>query len=85
MPEVADVDVAVEPGDRGEPAFVPSSARATTVTLARGVIVGQAVDRIRLAAGEAERRGALARQELERQDAHAHEVGAVDPLERSRP
>ena len=47
--------------------------------LARGQ-VGHAGDRERLAPGEAQRRGALARQELERQHAHAHEVGAVDPL-----
>ena len=35
-----------------------------------------------LAARQAQRRGALTGQELERQDAHAHEVGAMDALVR---
>jgi hypothetical protein len=37
-------------------------------------------DRVELAAGQPERLAALAVPELERQDAHHQEVGAVDPL-----
>ena len=79
---VVDLDRAVEPGDRLEPPLLaalvrerrPSAAGAGARPSARPA------DRVRLAAGQAERRGALAGQELERQDAHPDEVGAVDPL-----
>ena len=61
----------------------PSAGSATRIDrqprAGRQALV-DAVDRVRLAAGEAERRGRLAGEELERQDAHPHEVGAVDPL-----
>src|SRR6185437_8981577 len=42
---------------------------------------GNPGDRVFLFAGEAESRGSLALAELEREDAHSDEVGAVDPLE----
>src|SRR6478736_7254507 len=45
-----------------------------------GLAVLEAGDRESLAAGEAEGGGVLARRVLERDDAHADEVRAVDPL-----
>ena len=81
---VVDLDRAVEAGDR------PSNRRSRRRrrsrahdrrAAARGARpAGEPVDRVRLAAGQPERRRALAGQELERQDAHPDEVGAVDPL-----
>ena len=80
---------------RSSSTSIGPSSRATASERARAVLVGpcddphdrarpqvrpQPDDRERLAAVEPERRRALARQVLERQDAHAHEVGAVDPL-----
>ena len=43
-------------------------------------LAGLVADREDLFAGEAERFGVLAGEELQRQDAHADEVGAVDAL-----
>ena len=61
----------------------PPLAVATTVTTWRGdEPVGQTQDRERLATGQAQRRGVLARLELERQHAHPDQVGPVDPLVR---
>ena len=57
----------------------PSRTRSLTFWPASRPL-GQADDVELLAAGQAERLGVLAGQELERQDAHADQVRAVDAL-----
>ena len=49
--------------------------------LARGQVALQPGDRHRLVTGQAQRFAGVAAGELERDDAHADEVGAVDALE----
>src|ERR1700751_5971604 len=70
----------VDPDRRGEALAVGSHhdfVRNTPV-----VELGDALDAEGLLAGEAEGLGALARLELQREHAHADQVGAVDALER---
>src|SRR5439155_19673650 len=82
---IADIDRAVEPGDGLEAALAATVgvvlASHDRQPLSRGEALGQAVDRVRLATGKSKRGRALARLELERQDAHPDEVRAMDPLE----
>src|SRR3954452_5003571 len=62
---------------------VNSTSPARTLTV-RAAPPSMPPDRDRRLAGEPERGGALAVRELERQDAHADQVGPVDALEGPR-
>src|SRR5450759_3575552 len=80
MAVVVDVDRSIEAGQNLKRAFVavpiaPGDDRETAMRREAG---GHALDRERLTAGQADRRGALAGQELERQDTHPDEVRTVD-------
>ena len=84
MAVVVDVDATVQARDGLER---PLAARLVVAggdghELARADAVRQAVDGVRLAPAQPERGRALPGLELERQHAHANEVGPVDPLER---
>ena len=82
---VVDLDRAVEPGDRLEPvarAVRPaSSARHDRdASAGRGPSASPRIENVSRPVSPSDA-ALLARQELERQDAHPDEVGAVDPLE----
>ena len=81
MPEIADVDVAIEARDRRESAFGAVVRTGDDRQAGARLDVRQAMDRVHLPAREAERCGALAGRELEGQHAHPDEVRAMDPLE----
>ena len=67
-------------GDGGELSFFAVFARGSDFDLGPGFQARDAFDVEGLGAIEAEALGALAFDELEREDAHADEVGAVYPL-----
>ena len=81
MPVVLDLRRAIDPGDhlelRGRPI---RPRRPHAQQLSRFQPIGDAQHVEDLVAGQPQALGALARQELERQDTHPHQVAPVDPL-----
>ena len=79
---VVDINHGVQTNDRWEFELVPSSRVAITCNrLARLYVIVQANDVECFTACNAKRFPALSFLELERQNAHADQVGAVNPLE----
>src|SRR5207248_6601914 len=79
--QVRQLDVVVDQGAAGERALRAVLAARLYLDLGPGLDPVHAADAESLLAAQPQRRSRLARLELQRQDAHADQVGAVDALE----